>query len=109
MFTGLVESTGEILAIETRQDGARLSLRAPFADELRSGDSISVNGCCLTAVLLTDESLGFDLLRETLDRTNLGALATGALVNLERALSASARLGGHFVQGHVDSRAEIVA
>jgi riboflavin synthase len=107
MFTGLVEATGEIIRVESRQDGARLALRAPFAAEVQSGDSIAVNGCCLTAVSLDVETIGFDLLRETLDRTNLGPLAPGSVVNLERAIAANARLGGHFVQGHVDDTAEI--
>jgi riboflavin synthase len=109
MFTGLVEATGEIIRVEPRKDGARLALRAPFAAEIRSGDSVAVNGCCLTAVSLDAETIGFDLLRETLDRTNLGALSSGAVVNLERALAANARLGGHFVQGHVDDTAEVVS
>ena len=108
MFTGLVEATGEIIRVEPRQDGARLALRAPFAGEVQSGDSIAVNGCCLTAVSLDAETVGFDLLRETLDRTNLGPLAPGSVVNLERALAANARLGGHFVQGHVDDTAEVL-
>jgi len=108
MFTGLVEATGEIIRVEPRQDGARLSLRAPFAAEVGSGDSIAVNGCCLTAVALDSETIAFDLLRETLDRTNLGPLVRGSIVNLERALAANARLGGHFVQGHVDDTAEVI-
>jgi riboflavin synthase len=109
MFTGLVEATGEIIRVEPRQDGARLALRAPFAAGVTSGESIAVNGCCLTAVSLDAETIGFDLLRETLDRTNLGPLVPGSVVNLERALAASARLGGHFVQGHVDDTAEVVS
>jgi riboflavin synthase len=109
MFTGLVEAIGEIIRVEPRQDGARLALRAPFASEVKSGDSIAVNGCCLTAVSLDAETIGFDLLRETLDRTNLGPLAPGSIVNLERALAANARLGGHFVQGHVDDTAEVIS
>ena len=108
MFTGLVEAIGEIIRVEPRQDGARLALRAPFAGEIQSGDSIAVNGCCLTAVALDPETIGFDLLRETLDRTNLGPLVPGSIVNLERALAANARLGGHFVQGHIDDTAEVL-
>jgi riboflavin synthase len=81
----------------------------PFASEVGTGDSVAVNGCCLTAVALDANTIGFDLLRETLDRTNLGALQPGAPVNLERALAANARLGGHFVQGHIDTAAEVVA
>lgn len=110
MFTGLVEETGHILAMERGQGGARLSLRAPLiAGDLRRGDSVAVNGCCLTATALDGEIIAFDLLDETLARTNLGALAPGASVNLERALAAHARLGGHFVQGHIDTTGEILA
>lgn len=109
MFTGLVEAIGEVIRVEPRQDGARLALRAPFAGEVRSGDSVAVNGCCLTAVALDAETIGFDLLRETLNRTNLGPLIPGSRVNLERALAANARLGGHFVQGHVDDTAEVMS
>jgi riboflavin synthase len=110
MFTGLVEATGELATITPRGDGgARLTVRAPLAGEVRSGDSIAVNGCCLTAVSIDREKLAFDLLGETLARTNLGALSPGAPVNLERALAANARLGGHFVQGHIDTTAEILA
>jgi riboflavin synthase len=108
MFTGLVETTGELLAVTPRADGARLTLRVPFAAEVASGDSLAVNGCCLTAVALDAETIAFDLLRETLARTNLGALLPGTPVNLERALAANARLGGHFVQGHIDDTAEIL-
>src|SRR6185369_5548745 len=99
MFTGLVEATGEFIALTPREDGARLTLRVPFASEVGSGESVAVNGCCLTAVALDADRIAFDLLRETLDRTNLGALRQGMPVNLERALAANARLGGHFVQG----------
>jgi riboflavin synthase len=109
MFTGLVESTGEVLSLSPRGDGARLTLRVSFASEVAIGESIAVNGCCLTAASLDQDTVGFDLLRETLDRTDLGALAPGSLVNLERALAANARLGGHFVQGHIDTTAEILA
>jgi len=110
MFTGLVEETGEILALERSGDGARLTLRAPVVTrDVRLGDSIAVNGCCLTATACEGDTLAFDLLAETLARTNLGRLAPGASVNLERALAAHARLGGHFVQGHIDSPAEVLA
>jgi riboflavin synthase len=108
MFTGLVEATGELVALIPRADGARLSLRVPFAREVATGESVAVNGCCLTAVALDAETIAFDLLRETLDRTNLGALREGTPVNLERALAANARLGGHFVQGHIDTTAEVL-
>jgi riboflavin synthase len=103
MFTGLVEETGEFIALNRLSEGARLTLRAPLVSkDTRIGDSIAVNGCCLTVTENQEDGLAFDLLAETLRRTNLGALAPGAPVNLERALAAHARLGGHFVQGHVD-------
>ena len=108
MFTGLVEETGELLALERSAAGARLTLRAPLVStDARLGDSIAVNGCCLTVTARDGDALAFDLLAETLDRTNLGALAPGSSVNLERALAAHSRLGGHFVQGHVDATGTI--
>lgn len=110
MFTGLIEETGVLLALERSASGARLLLRAPvISREIRIGDSLAVNGCCLTLAAIESEALAFDLLRETLDRTNLGALPVGASVNLERALAVGARLGGHFVQGHIDTAAEVLA
>jgi len=110
MFTGLVEETGEFIALSHSAEGARLTLRAPLvSQDARSGDSIAVNGCCLTVTENKGDCLAFDLLAETLQRTNLGALAPGAPVNLERALSAHARLGGHFVQGHVDAACPIIS
>jgi len=110
MFTGLVETTGEVLALTHADGGAQLTLRAPaIAAEVALGDSIAVNGCCLTAVAPDAETLRFDLLNETLERTSLRGVQPGAVVNLERALAAHARLGGHFVQGHVDCASEIVA
>ena len=110
MFTGLVEETGELLALDRSVAGARLTLRAPLVcTEARLGDSIAVNGCCLTVTANDGAVLAFDLLAETLDRTNLGALAPGAPVNLERALAAHARLGGHFVQGHIDTTARVLS
>jgi riboflavin synthase len=109
MFTGLVEETGEILALERGQGGARLRLRAAtISQDVRLGDSIAVNGCCLTVAAHAGAALAFDLLDETLARTNLGALEPGASVNLERALAAHARLGGHFVQGHIDTAAKVL-
>lgn len=108
MFTGLVEATGEVLALTLREDGARLTLRVPFGTEVQEGESIAVNGCCLTATNFGSEAIHFDLLHETLKRTNLGTLAGGSTVNLERALAAHARLGGHFVQGHIDGTAEVL-
>src|SRR5436309_645397 len=103
MFTGIVEATGEVVSLGRGASGARLVLRAgEIAGSVRIGDSIAVNGCCLTVNDCFQGRLSFDLLQETLDRTNLRAAASGSLVNLERALRADGRLGGHFVQGHVD-------
>lgn len=110
MFTGLVEELGEIVALTSSEKGARLTLRAPLIrDGARLGESIAVNGCCLTVASKARDELGFDLLRETLERTSLSSAAPGALVNLERALAADGRLGGHFVQGHIDGTSEILA
>jgi len=101
MFTGLVESQGVLVHFSDTAAGRSLHVEAPgIATAI--GDSISVNGCCLTVAKTDGPALGFDLLRETLDRTNLGSLSIGARINLERALAANARLGGHFVQGHID-------
>ena len=109
MFTGLVEETGELLALERSVIGARLKLRAPvIAGDIRPGDSVAVNGCCLTVTAYEGGMLTFDLLAETLARTNLGELAPGTPVNLERALAAQARLGGHFVQGHIDTASRVL-
>lgn len=102
MFTGLVEDLGEVAAVEATEDGARLTVRTRLAAELGSGDSIAVNGVCLTAVDLTADSFTADVMNETLDRSSLGAATGGAAVNLELALRADGRLGGHIMQGHVD-------
>lgn len=107
MFTGLIESTGEILALEDKGEQARLTLEAPFAADLSLGESVAVNGCCLTVAALGDH-VAFDLLAQTIRVTSLGHLRPGDLVNLERALAIGDRLGGHFVQGHVDATGEII-
>lgn len=110
MFTGLVEETGTLISVEQSAEGARLVVQAPLvASDAKLGDSISVNGCCLTVTVHQGDTLAFDLLGETLARTNLGDLLPGTVVNLERALAAHSRLGGHFVQGHVDTTAAILA
>lgn len=110
MFTGLVETTGEVAALTLSDTAAQLTVRAPaIAGDVRTGDSVAVNGCCLTAIAHDAETIRFDLLRETLERTSLRAARPGSIVNLERALAAHARLGGHFVQGHVDCASEILA
>ena len=111
MFTGLVEETAMAEALHRRQGASRLILQASrLRADCRQGESVAVNGCCLTvAAPPADGRLEFDLLEETLRRTNLGRLEPGSLVNLERALAADGRLGGHFVQGHVDCVAAIRA
>ena len=110
MFTGLIEEVGSVLGIHATDRGPRLQVVAPrLAEKVQIGDSIAVNGCCLTVAAHRAEQLAFDLLAETLDRTNLKALRQESRVNLERALAADGRLGGHFVQGHVDCTARILA
>ncbi len=109
MFTGLVEAQGRVRALERRGEQARLSLAIPFAAELEMGESVAVNGCCLTVAAMDPEGAGFDLLAQTLAVTSLGDLTDGSTVNLERALRAGDRFGGHFVQGHVDATGEVIA
>ena len=109
MFTGLVEATGRVVSLESRGEQARLTLEVAFARELAAGDSVAVNGCCLTVTERDDASASFDVLTQTLEVTSLGDLKAGRLLNLERALPADGRLGGHFVQGHVDDTGEIIA
>jgi riboflavin synthase len=102
MFTGLIESLGRIDDVHTHAGGRRVRVTTSLAAELVAGDSIAVNGVCLTAVDVTRDSVSADLSPETLRVTTLGRLAAGHTVNLERPLRADARLGGHFVLGHVD-------
>lgn len=109
MFTGLVEGTGTVAAMESRGDQARLDLELPFSSELALGDSVAVNGCCLTVAALSPGRAAFDLLAQTLRVTSLGGLRPGSIVNLERAMAANARFGGHFVQGHVDATGLVAA
>ena len=109
MFTGLVESTGTVHSLEFLGEQARLILRIPFQEELALGDSVAVNGCCLTVAGLLPAGTVFDVLMQTLRVTSLGQLVVGSEVNLERAMLATARFGGHFVQGHVDATGEILA
>jgi riboflavin synthase len=108
MFTGLIEATGTVRSIELRGDQARLVVVVPFAGELTDGESVAVNGCCLTVTESDENSASFDVLKQTLDVTSLGSLSNGSLVNLERAMRADGRFGGHFVQGHVDATGEIL-
>ena len=109
MFTGIVEELGVVEAIEDQGDAVRLTVRGPHVIvDARLGDSISVNGCCLTVAQKDGETFTADVMRETLDKTSLGALAAGSRVNLERAVTATTRLGGHIVQGHVDGTGSVV-
>ncbi|NWK57043.1 riboflavin synthase [Verrucomicrobiaceae bacterium N1E253] len=108
MFTGLVEATGKVLSIEPRDEQARITLQIPFASELQDGESVAVNGCCLTVTWHDQHAASFDVLQQTLNVTSLGELTEGRLVNLERAMLAGDRFGGHFVQGHVDDTGEII-
>jgi riboflavin synthase len=108
VFTGIIEAVGEVVALEPREAGARLVVAAPeLAAEARVGDSVAVNGACLTVTDASAGRLAFDAVRETLERTALGGLVKGARVNLERALRADARLDGHIVQGHVDETGRV--
>lgn len=109
MFTGLVEAVGEVVSLETMGEQARLGLAIPFAGELALGDSVAVNGCCLTVAGLSESAVAFDVLAQTLQVTSLGGLSAGSVVNLERALRVGDRLGGHFVQGHVDAVGKIIS
>jgi len=107
MFTGLVQALGEITTKEPRGGAVRLIVQGPeFATEAQIGDSVAVNGCCLTVVEIAGDTLAFDVIPESLDRTNLGAQEVGDRVNLELPLRPTDRLGGHFVQGHVDAVAK---
>lgn len=109
MFTGIVEETGTVLELARSSAGARMvvAAREVLAD-LSTGGSIAVNGCCLTAVDFDERGFSADLSPETLDRTNLGALEAGSIVNLERPLLPTSRLSGHFVLGHVDGTGEVL-
>ena len=103
MFTGIVEEIGEVLAFDSREQSWRLVLRASKVTEgLQLGDSVAVNGCCLTAVAIESEQVEFDLLEESVRLTSIGEVGPGGVVNLERALLPTTRMGGHFVTGHVD-------
>ncbi len=107
MFTGLVEAVGSVIKLEDLGEQARLTLEIPFSAELALGESVAVNGCCLTVAEIATGGVSFDLLAQTLKVTSLGGLASGSLVNLERAMMVGARFGGHFVQGHVDDTGKI--
>ena len=110
MFTGIVEELGRVAAIEDQGDAIRLGIGCELAvSDAKLGDSIAGNGVCLTVAEFDDEGFTADVMQESLDRTSLGGLAVGSPVNLERAVAAGARLGGHIVQGHVDGTGAIVS
>ena len=110
MFTGLIEDVGKVVAAHATKHRTQLQIAAPrTAKQVRAGQSIAVNGCCLTLTSRRGDRLTFDLLDETIARTNLKNLQPDSRVNLERALRADGRLGGHFVQGHVDCVSRIMA
>jgi riboflavin synthase len=110
MFTGLIEEVGRIRWIKTAEQSTQLRIAAPeISNDLRIGDSVAVNGCCLTATAIRASDITFDLLEETVARTNLGNLGAESPVNLERALAATGRMGGHFVQGHIDCTTPVLS
>ena len=110
MFTGIIEELGRVESVEQRGDGVRITIGAKIAtDGTKEGDSISVNGVCLTALDVRGGTFAADGSRETLQRSTLGSLRAGSVVNLERAVTPQTRLGGHIVQGHVDARGQFVS
>jgi len=110
MFTGIVEELGVVEALVDQGDAIRLTVRGPHVTlDAGLGDSIAVNGCCLTVAERDQETFTADVMRETLDKTSLGVLAVGDRVNLERAVTPQTRLGGHIVQGHVDGTGTVVS
>ncbi|MEN9693564.1 MAG: hypothetical protein RLZZ330_1208 [Actinomycetota bacterium] len=109
MFTGIVEALGQVLSLTKTSDAAKLTISAPFASDLTAGESVSVNGVCLTAIDITDESFSADVMGQTLEMTSIGLLNVGDKVNLEQAMRADSRFGGHMVQGHVDAVGEILS
>jgi riboflavin synthase len=110
MFTGLIEEVGSVIAVRASDRGTQLQIAAPrIAKKTSNGDSVAVNGCCLTIRSRRGDQLTFDLLEETIGRTNLKVLRPDTPVNLERALSADGRFGGHFIQGHIDCTSPILA
>ena len=108
MFTGLVEKTGSVSTLQATENGAKIIIDIPFSEELSIGDSVAVNGCCLTVSTIDEEKASFDLLAQTLKVTALKELKPGMIVNLERALIAGHRIGGHFLTGHIDTVSEII-
>jgi riboflavin synthase len=109
MFTGLIQDLGAVESVESGDDGARIRIATKLAGEISSGDSVAVNGVCLTATNVDSDAFETEAMNQTLDVTALGGLETGARVNLELAMKASDRLGGHIVQGHADGVAEVLS
>ncbi|MGA1835639.1 riboflavin synthase [Herbiconiux sp. 11R-BC] len=110
MFTGIIEELGEVLALDETADAAVITVRAPLAvSDARHGDSISVQGVCLTVIGQTDDTFTADVMKQTLSMSTIGSLAPGDRVNLERAARVGDRLGGHIVQGHVDGTARVLS
>lgn len=109
MFTGIVECTGKVLACTPIEQGARYAIEIPFAAELALGDSVAINGCCLTVDRVEGTRVEFDLLTQTMRVTSLGQLQPGSLCNLERAMGVNSRFGGHLVMGHVDTTGEVIS
>lgn len=107
MFTGIVETVGVIDAVEPLGEGRRLAVRAPWADEVRVGDSVALDGMCLTAVWAEKTTFGVEVVRESIARTTAGEYTPGRRVHLERALTLKDRLDGHLVQGHIDATARV--
>jgi riboflavin synthase len=110
MFTGIIEELGSVASLESDESGARIRVSAHVVtSDIKDGDSISVNGVCLTALDVSLDGFAADVSQETLDRSTLGSLKEGSRVNLERAVTPMTRLGGHIVQGHVDGRGEFIS
>jgi riboflavin synthase len=107
MFTGLIQELGRVESVDASDDGARLRIGAELASDLEPGDSVAVNGACLTAAAVGDRAFEADVMHQTLSLTTLGELESGSAVNLELPLQPSDRLGGHIVQGHVDGTATV--
>ncbi len=109
MFTGIIEALGTVVNLESTQENLHITMRASFTEELKIDQSVSHNGVCLTVVSITDDTYTVTAIKETLEKTNIGALTVGAVVNLERGMKLGDRLDGHIVQGHVDQTATCVA
>jgi riboflavin synthase len=109
VFTGLIEDLGTVETVDRGEDGARLRIATTLASEISEGDSVAVNGCCLTATAVTPDGFETEAMNQTLQVTALGGIENGSRVNLELAMKAGGRLGGHIVQGHVDGVGTVIA